>query len=129
MVIAILSYSLSRKASQEAALVKRLRPVSSAWLIQEDKSVRIFPQNTGNIVASGFKILVRYVHNAKIEALDSGSFIEKEGGRGNFYVLLEANRVSPGAWVDPISVTAKVDGQQVQPVEIIPWCARQGAPT
>jgi len=120
-IIALLSF----KASREYALKIRRPHTSSPWIMEEGRSVRIFPQNIGGEVASGFNIVTRYPREAKIVGLDAGSFLIKKGGLNNFYVRLEASRVYPGSWLKPISITAKENGQEVPPLEVVSWCKEE----
>lgn len=124
-IVAIVSYRFARYIQLEVPRRIRRPHTASPWLMDEGKSVRIFPQNIGGEVASNFKVLARFPEDAKIEKLDLGGFILEKGGLANYFVFLSMGRVYPGAWLKPISITAKKGDEEVPPIEVLSWCQEE----
>lgn len=95
---------------------------ASPWLMEKNKSVRVFPQNIGGEVATNFRVIIRYPNNSKIKVLEPGSFLIEKGGIEKYFVTLQKGRVYPGAWLQPIKIIAEEKGKEVPPLEVLSWC-------
>ena len=125
IISAIYSILMHRWVTELQYRVRRPH-TASPWLMEEGKSVRIFPQNIGGEVATNFNVVTRYPNTAKITSLDSGGFIVEKGGLNSYFVVLQKGRVYPGAWLKPISIKAMDnDGKEAIPTEIFSWCQEE----